>query len=1411
MDPIILRGLEDQNPDRRVAAVERLRETVRVNNGHFLVGSLKRAFQTLEPLMTDSNAQVRAKTTSLICEIIPELAKGEELEIYMPAILPLVVQNMRSVEVRHLSELALKLFVKHTGNLAAVALLLQQHGTRSDNPEMREAAVRFMPMLVQQVDKGGVDSRLLVLALVERLEDPEACVVSCTIKSLLGIRGMLGETARKYIDSLKLSERKPRVCVPPSMTVDVSSMGSPAVSSPAVSSPAVSSPYAARADQNSTALSLGIVPADLIEALQVEDWKVRAPAVQKLLDLLQSKADLGPVVPHLKELVQLLITLLDDPNFKISLTSISIIGALVARLGPAMNVMSLECLVGPLAEKFADKKIVIRQESMKVMVKLMKQLKPLRMTEMAVHIAGHKNSYVREEIIHLFMLAVLEYGPQALDMQAIVRVFRDGLFDVKDRVRFIAMEAFTLLRSKLGQAAVEQFLAGIGQDVVRPLHARFQDPRIPLRSDSGLIESCFALTRVGSSADSDMEAPSPVSTASSPIQPRQASSAFLGQRPRHQSAGTAQHRQIPWKVPTLRSRAGPSAAGGGRRHKSAAAALASEHSNSTAARRSGDTTPDELTALLSPASCPPEFGHEKHADLFGDETAPPHMSDAWRLHENTDLQVEEAISGLYTSWEAPSVANNKSMGLGQELLLGTECSSWQSLSPVTPSSSIFPNHSIENGLSSPSPAPSMLPDVEEDSEYASSAQSKEKISLWLPSGKKQEQQPDIGLKKARVWDNFGATHAGGDSTSWGGDQGERRAADNLRILKSKHKPVISRRSGPSAGTPPRSYETSPGITALNLGQAALPEMPEISITPQRKLTGRLPRKLRKQDGQTPRDVMETPRDSPVRRMSEVMGMGIEGMSVHSHDHKSEQAAVPSADTESCDLAPLNNPAKTFDSAMGAIAVDQWDIQLDALTKLRQLAVHHPETIKDQIGQVNKDVLSSCNSLRSNLSKNAMKCMSDLFEGVGRAMDPHIDNTVKVMMNKLTEASGFIGASAERVLDSMVNSATETKVLTALMNMCDHRHPIIRAKSAMFVDRCCHKIGTGLASSGLLDRLVHVLMQYSADSNQEARAYGKQALGRLARVIPTDLERAARRVLPASQQPKLEQIIAEAGKGVSPVIAGGFRGEKRGARGRPGNAAGNAVGMGALSIDTVSRGRGARGGGDNDEAKIEEMEDCSKALRSSDWQVRLQAMDRMLEFVQGNAQVAQLRVQQLFDALEPRLSDNNLRVNIRALEVLQQMIPGLSGALDVVLLQLVQVVANTVASTNRQVQQLGGASMDMLFGWTDKGNMIAAMSAAVVQGNQRVKVSLLDKLAEVVHEVWVEKPQAVSKNVLPLALRHVDEVKHDVRSANIRLLTALQSFMGESFNSHLDSCGVECRAKVFDLLPGKAGGTRRTPR
>jgi len=588
----------------------------------------------------------------------------------------------------------------------------------------------------------------------------------------------------------------------------------------------------------------------------------------------------------------------------------------------------------------------------------------------------------------------------------------------------------------------------------------------------------------------------------------------------------------------------------------------------------------------------------------------------------------------------------------------------------------------------------------------------------------------------------------------------------------------------------------------------------------RKLTGRVHRNsnTRKKDGATPREAAEpTPRD---KDSAKVIGMGIEGSSFQ--HAKSEAAAVPCAamaDLDSRDLPPLNNPTKELEHCLATISSDKWDTQLDALTKLRQLAVNHPETLKGTIGQVSKDVLNSCNNLRSNLAKNGMRCVCDLFESLGRVMDPHIDGVVRVMMNKLTEASGFINGEAERVLDTMVKTATDTKVLQSVMAMHDHRHPIIRGKAALFADRCCEKMGGSLATNGMLDQLVKVVLACASDSSQEARTYGKMSIWRLSRLIPNELERAARRVLSASQMQKLEQTIADTSKHGPPSLPGrprgGFQGmgHKRAAR-EHSSAAGNGAGMDGLSIDTVNHRRHGSvkaGDGRSDEAKLEELAELHSCLKSVDWQVRLQAIDRLADFVQHNTSLCHSQVQQLFDHLEPRLSDSNVKVNLRALETLQQIIPHLAGSLDGVLLELVRVIASTIASSNRQVQLLGGAALDTLFGWTDKANMIIAMTAAITHGNQRVKTSLLDKLTEVVHEVWVEKPQAVSKTVLPLAFQLVDDSKLDVRAAVNRLLIAMNTFMGEAFAAQLEGCSVDCKLKVQEAVNSKSGGTRRTPR
>lgn len=64
------------------------------------------------------------------------------------------------------------------------------------------------------------------------------------VKALLGVRGLLGDSARKYIDSLRLSQYK---------------RAQPTPSKPAA--------------QEEETHKFGVVPCDIVKALHVDDWK----------------------------------------------------------------------------------------------------------------------------------------------------------------------------------------------------------------------------------------------------------------------------------------------------------------------------------------------------------------------------------------------------------------------------------------------------------------------------------------------------------------------------------------------------------------------------------------------------------------------------------------------------------------------------------------------------------------------------------------------------------------------------------------------------------------------------------------------------------------------------------------------------------------------------------------------------------------------------------------------------------------------------------------------------------------------------------------------------------------------------------------------------------------------------------
>ena len=81
-------------------------------------------------------------------------------------------------------------------------------------------------------------------------------------------------------------------------------------------------------------LEFGFVPRNVVSDLgDIGNWKSRANAIDALLKVLKEEDNKAAVIGGLTKFVGFLMTLVADPNFKIAISSLQILGELINKVG----------------------------------------------------------------------------------------------------------------------------------------------------------------------------------------------------------------------------------------------------------------------------------------------------------------------------------------------------------------------------------------------------------------------------------------------------------------------------------------------------------------------------------------------------------------------------------------------------------------------------------------------------------------------------------------------------------------------------------------------------------------------------------------------------------------------------------------------------------------------------------------------------------------------------------------------------------------------------------------------------------------------------------------------------------------------------------------------------------------------
>ena len=144
-------------------------------------------------------------------------------------------------------------------------------------------------------------------------------------------------------------------------------------------------------------------------------------------------------------------------------------------------------------EKFADNKIVIRQQNLRAMKKLLEKLTSERGLRLLLPYIHHSNSHIREQAINVLIQALLAAPSQPSELYcSLLSTLVLALDDAKPKVKLVALEAIAVLHDAMGGGTfdAQRREVGLSAALGQQVDERLQQGRgtLPTMSNDGLVE-----------------------------------------------------------------------------------------------------------------------------------------------------------------------------------------------------------------------------------------------------------------------------------------------------------------------------------------------------------------------------------------------------------------------------------------------------------------------------------------------------------------------------------------------------------------------------------------------------------------------------------------------------------------------------------------------------------------------------------------------------------------------------------------------------------------------------------------------------------------------------------------------------------------------------------------------------------
>ncbi|KAL4613123.1 protein FAM179B [Arapaima gigas] len=498
------------------------------------------------------------------------------------------------------------------------------------------------------------------------------------------------------------------------------------------------------------------------------------------------------------------------------------------------------------------------------------------------------------------------------------------------------------------------------------------------------------------------------------------------------------------------------------------------------------------------------------------------------------------------------------------------------------------------------------------------------------------------------------------------------------------------------------------------------------------------------------------------------------------------------------LQPFPNPEQALTQSLDLISISDWEKKIEGLNALRGLAQFHPNMVVTRLHDVCLAIIKEMKNLRTGVSRAALGTMGDLYVYLHNSMDQELDWTASMLLEKACHSNVFIRQEVDTALDSMVENCTPVRVMNALLNGgLNHVNSAIRRCTAQHLADTVEKMGADSVLSGSRDvtgRILPAVVKLAQDSAQDARHYGRRILLFLA--SHPEFYKMLEKYIPTKEVPYVRDTMLNLKtKGLADAPIAGHNCLLNGSK----PVRDSSLSREPVSLKKCPRERSCKGLEYNIAEKAEYIKQMKALMVSKDFRDRIQALDQLVTDCRDNRDMVIASMFPVFDSIKARLQESNSKVNLHALQALQKVIILMKDNLAPVVSILVPaIIDHHLNSSNNAIYSAASAVIHALMENIDNTLLLQPFCSKAQFLSGKAKVDLIEKVADLVTELYPYKPQVVERRALPLLWHLLGTSTNGssaIRVATVTLCQALHRQMG----SGLAECALSQDPNIYNGL------------